>query len=418
MTNSYDKLSADIESVKQIPIVSTMLEVICRTTGMGFAAIARVTEERWIACSVRDEIQFGLKPGGELKIETTLCNEIRDSHKAIIIDDVANDEQYRHHHTPRIYGLQSYISIPIFLKSGEFFGTLCAIDPNPAQLNNPKIIGMFNLFAELISFHLHSIDMMEQSTLALREANRQLEDTTNENRQYQHISNHNLQEPLRKIRVYTSMLVDTADSDIEKTRQIAAKVNTLAQRFTMMIKDISDYSDLNDKDASSDVVDLNKILSDVCLHLEPQLHMKNATINKDVLPVIQAIPSQMEQLFYHLVKNALKFSKPDQPAVLTISCTELPPYQASQQLLPAGKYCEIRVSDNGIGIEKPQLEKIFDIFAQLAPDNSLEGFGVGLAHCRKIVRNHGGVISAQSEVNNGATFSIVLPVRRDKAIIS
>jgi signal transduction histidine kinase len=413
MTNSNEKLSADIEAVKRIPIVPTMLEVICRSTGMGFAAIARVTEDRWIACSVRDEIQFGLKPGGELKIETTLCNEIRDSHKAIIIDDVANDEQYRHHHTPRIYGLKSYISMPIFLKSGEFFGTLCAIDPNPAQLKNPKIIGMFNLFAELISFHLHSLDILEQSTLALHDANRQLEDAVSENRQYQHISNHNLQEPLRKIRVYSSILVEAAeDNNPEQTRQIALKVNTLAQKFTMMIKDISDLSNLNDKEASIELVDLNKVLSDVCLHLEPQLHIKNATINKDVLPVIQAIPSQMEQLFYHLIKNAVKFSKPDQPAVLTITCTELPPYQASQQLLPAGKYCEISVTDNGIGIEKPQLEKIFDIFQQLAPDNTLEGFGVGLAHCRKIVRNHGGIISAKSEVNEGATFSIVLPVHR------
>ena len=188
MITTYDKLTADIEAVKQIPIVATMLEVICRTTGMGFSAIARVTQDRWIACSVRDEIQFGLKPGSELKVETTICNEIRDHGKAVVIDNVADDEHYNNHHTPKIYGLQSYISMPIFLKSGEFFGTLCAIDAKPAQLNNPKTIGMFSLFAELISFHLHSMDLLEKNDIALRDANRMLVDSNDENRQYQHIT--------------------------------------------------------------------------------------------------------------------------------------------------------------------------------------------------------------------------------------
>jgi len=103
MIDSHDKLFKDMEAVRQIPIVTTMLDVICQTTGMGFAAIARVTEDRWLACCVRDEVQFGLQEGGELKIETTLCNEIRDHHQPVIIDHVEKHPQYRSHHTPRIY---------------------------------------------------------------------------------------------------------------------------------------------------------------------------------------------------------------------------------------------------------------------------------------------------------------------------
>lgn len=188
----YDRLTEDIATVKQIDIVPTMLEVICRTTGMGFAAIARVTEDRWIACSVRDNISFGLQPGGELRIETTICKEIRDSRQPVIVDNVAEDENYVHHHTPKIYGFQSYISFPIILKTGEFFGTLCAIDPKPAQLNNPKIIGIFTLFSELLSFHLQNIDLMDRSHSASRESSRQLNYFQNENRQYRHISNQDL----------------------------------------------------------------------------------------------------------------------------------------------------------------------------------------------------------------------------------
>src|ERR1700722_2819514 len=190
--NPTDPYSLDVAMVQRIPVLSTILEVITLTTGMGFAAVARVTTDRWIACGVRDEIQFGLKPGGELKLESTICNEIRDSGKAVIIDHVQEDAEFCNHHTPRQYGFQSYISIPIFLRDGAFFGTLCAIDPRPAQLKNPRIIGMFTLFADLISFHLASLQEMEEARSILRESDMQLRNYQDEIRQYQHISNHNL----------------------------------------------------------------------------------------------------------------------------------------------------------------------------------------------------------------------------------
>src|SRR5471030_1385321 len=97
---------ADIAAVGRIGAVPTILEVVCRTTGMGFAAVARVTEDRWIACSVRDDIAFGLAPGGELKVETTICDEIRQSREAVVIDHVAEDSDYCGHATPALYGFQ------------------------------------------------------------------------------------------------------------------------------------------------------------------------------------------------------------------------------------------------------------------------------------------------------------------------
>ena len=153
-------IQADVEAINRIPVVPKILEVICRTTGMGFAAIARVTEDKWVACSVRDEIQFGLVPGSELKLETTICNEIRQSGEGVIIDHVDNDEAFAGHPTPAMYGFQSYISIPIICQDGTFFGTLCAIDPRPAKLNNPATIGMFKLFADLISFHITLVEQL------------------------------------------------------------------------------------------------------------------------------------------------------------------------------------------------------------------------------------------------------------------
>jgi GAF domain-containing protein len=109
-----------VEAIQRIDAVPSILEVACRVTGLRFAAIARVTEERWTACAVRDEIDFGLAPGGELEIATTLCDEIRKSGDGVVIDHVAEDPAYRTHHTPATYGFQSYISMPIVRADGAF----------------------------------------------------------------------------------------------------------------------------------------------------------------------------------------------------------------------------------------------------------------------------------------------------------
>src|SRR6185437_11538065 len=160
--------SADIAAVQGIAAVPRILEVVCRSTGMGFAAVARVTEQRWICCAVRDEIAFGLTPGGELEVETTICHEIRQSGEAVIIDSVADDMAFCDHHTPAQYGFQSYISMPIVLADGSFFGTLCAIDPRPAHLNTPETTGMFRLFADLIAKHLDAGRQLAITESALR----------------------------------------------------------------------------------------------------------------------------------------------------------------------------------------------------------------------------------------------------------
>jgi GAF domain-containing protein len=118
----FDTVESSVEAIQSIDAVPSILDVVCMTTGMGFAAVARVTEERWIACSVKDNVAFGLKPGGELKLETTICHEIRQHRQAVVIDNVAEDPLYASHHTPAMYGLQSYISIPIVLPDGRFSG--------------------------------------------------------------------------------------------------------------------------------------------------------------------------------------------------------------------------------------------------------------------------------------------------------
>ena len=124
-----------------------MLSQVCLTSGMGFAAIARVTETRWIACQVLDRIDFGMNPGDELKIAETICDEIRDSGEAVVFDDASTDIKWSRHPVPVIYGFKSYCSFPVYLDDGRFFGTLCAIDPNRRKVSNEIVISMFTELA-------------------------------------------------------------------------------------------------------------------------------------------------------------------------------------------------------------------------------------------------------------------------------
>ena len=171
-------LAQEVAVFENIGAVPRLLDVICHITGMRFAAVARVTDQRWVACRVVDLIAFGVEPGDELDIATTLCREVRLCSEPVIIEHVDNDPQYRDHHTPRIYGFQSYVSMPIFLPDGSFYGTLCALDLEPRPVKQPHIVETFRLFSELIGMHLDGHERLveteanllgERETAKLRE---------------------------------------------------------------------------------------------------------------------------------------------------------------------------------------------------------------------------------------------------------
>jgi hypothetical protein len=241
MIQDNDQLQEDIKKINQITIVPTMLEVVCRATGMGFSAIARVTEDRWIACSVRDEVNFGLKAGDELQLETTICNEIRQNRQGVVIDHVAADQQFCEHHTPKMYGFQSYISIPIVLNTGQFFGTLCALDKNPAKVSDLKITGMFTLFTQLIAFHLQALDALEHSNTEYHSANKQMLKAQQETSRYEHITYHSLREPVRKISLFSDLLLQAGEkADLQKMREKAIDINRFSNELAGILRQLNE----------------------------------------------------------------------------------------------------------------------------------------------------------------------------------
>ena len=145
-----DEFAAQVAAQGDNAELRDILEEVCAITHMGFAAVARVTDSRWIAAQVLDKIEFGLNPGDELDLKTTICDEIRQSGAAVVIDHVAGNPEWRTHHTPALYGFESYVSIPITLHDGSFYGTLCAIDPHPRMLSSPAIVSRMKRLAMIV----------------------------------------------------------------------------------------------------------------------------------------------------------------------------------------------------------------------------------------------------------------------------
>lgn len=154
MSITEESLQDDVRRIGHIPFLPALLDVVCTATGLGFAAVARVTDDRWIAGGVKDDIQFGLQAGGELPVRTTICHEILQSGKSVVIDHVSHDAYYCNHHTPATYGLESYISYPIVRRNGVVFGTVCAIGPEPAKLTTPLLDRLFKNLATLVAQYL------------------------------------------------------------------------------------------------------------------------------------------------------------------------------------------------------------------------------------------------------------------------
>ncbi len=146
-----DSFAATVAAQGQDDYIRAIVAETARITHMGFVAVARVTEGRWIACQVSDEMEFGLKPGDELDVETTICNEIRECSNAIVIDHVDADPEWRTHPAPALYGFQSYASFPIVLSDGSFYGTLCAIDREPRALSARTMVSVLKRQAQRLA---------------------------------------------------------------------------------------------------------------------------------------------------------------------------------------------------------------------------------------------------------------------------
>ena len=252
-------------------------------------------------------------------------------------------------------------------------------------------------------------------TFLLKESNTDLLHSNENLEQFAYIASHDLQEPLRKIRTFSTLLDDRYGKELpEAAKGLIDKIILSAERMSVLIKAVLNFSKVLHGDTAFEKVDLNLSLDKIVEDFDLLISEKNAVVYHERLPVIEAIPLQINQLFYNLISNSLKYSKKAVAPVVTITSKMLTPEEVALHATidPANTYCEISFKDNGIGFQQQFADQIFLIFNRLHDRNHFSGTGIGLALCKKIVLNHHGDIYAVSNENEGALFQIILPVKQ------
>ena len=256
--------------------------------------------------------------------------------------------------------------------------------------------------SDLVTSHTE----LENTIKNLNLANVQLQE-------YAYVASHDLQEPLRKIQMFISRLLEMDESISDEALLLLEKISKSSGRMNTLIKDLLAYSYLNNLDVQFVTTDLDIIVKNILVDFELMIEERNVQIKLGKLPTINAISLQMNQLFYNLISNAIKFCKNDgtvskiEISSRKFSKTKIKQYPALEQSL---EYYEIIIKDNGIGFNKQYENKIFTIFQRLHNTEVYIGTGIGLSIGKKIVENHKGLIFSKAEENVGAAFHIILPI--------
>jgi PAS domain S-box-containing protein len=291
----------------------------------------------------------------------------------------------------------------------------CQLSVTTLQLDEGKALSV--ILTDL-TFQKETQELLKQNNERLEEINAQLEISNHDLQQFASVASHDLQEPLRKIQVFSTMLMERHDQELsEESMQFLDKIVASSSRMKAMIIDILTYSRLSTHNNTFAIINLNEVIDEIIDDFEILISEKNATIRVDPLPEVEVNRGQIKQVFQNLISNSIKFSKEDQSPVITISsCYYNRESRPPESRPPAEKKeestCSITVADNGIGFDAQYNDRIFYLFERLNAKDKFEGSGIGLAIAKKIIDKHHGRIQAHSREGEGAQFRITLPLRQ------
>jgi signal transduction histidine kinase len=374
--------------------VPTLLQVLCDITGMRFAVVARVTDTTWTACAVKDDMHLGATAGSQLAASTTLCFESRAARAPIVIEHASVDPRYRAHPVPKLYQIESYVSVPIILADGRYFGNLCALDPSPAKVAEPRIVSMFKRFAALIASQLDNQWAQEQEHRALLD-----ERAAGELReQFIAILGHDLRNPLQAIFAVGDLLERKLTDPALST--LASRIKTNARRMSALLDDVLDFARgrLGGGIAVelTDVADINTGLMTVIQELRDAQPGCKIIYDIEVTSPVRCDLARLQQVASNLLANALTHGSADSPVKISARA------DADDLVL--------EVWNTGEPISAQSIDKIFEPFWRHSVSASRNGLGLGLHICSQIVRAHAGRISVTSTRESGTQFTARLPL--------
>lgn len=238
---------------------------------------------------------------------------------------------------------------------------------------------------------------------------KELQRSNGDLQQFAHVASHDLKEPIRKIKTFTSRLEEHLKDKLDATAiRFMERIQVATDRMFTMIDGVLAYSTINGDIQKPELVNLNEVIKNIETDLEVSLQKTGGKIHYQDLPTLEGAPVLLYQLFYNLINNSIKFANTDLPPSITISA------QKEQQ---ETNFAQITLVDNGIGFEPDHAERIFETFTRLNPKDRYEGTGLGLSLCKKIVERHGGSIQAKGIPGEGAKFIITLPLKQKDADI-
>jgi signal transduction histidine kinase len=386
--------AADIATIGRISAVPAILQVIRELTGLRFCAVARVTESSWTACAVLDQLNFGLQVGGELDLVTTLCHEIRQAHQSVVIDKASEDPLYHNHHTPRIYQFESYISVPIFRTDGRFFGTICALDPNPAPLKSSTIQSTMESFARMLALQIEAEENQQHTEAALK----QERETSQLREQFIAVLGHDLRNPLFAISAGAEMLLRKLPEPANQQR--ARHILTSAQRATRLVDDVLDFARGSFGNGIpvniEPCADLDAVLGHVISEVQSVHPERVISASIGDLHNVACDRERVAQLLSNLVANAVAHGDPQGPVEVDAQINE-------------GHFI-LSVKNQGL-IAEDALAYLFRPYSRPASDTPQTGLGLGLYIASQIAQSHGGKLDVVSTAQQGTTFTFSLPVQ-------
>jgi PAS domain S-box-containing protein len=410
LTEFSERFSA---SAPRVEFFNSLVQYISDLTGLDYVLIGEL-EEREGEVFVNT---ISLAAAGKLKHNITYSTKDGPCEKVITDEIYIYPEHCRqlfpHSETLQQFNVEGYIGYPLFDTDAKPIGLIAVMHQDKIE-DWETVASILRIVAKRSEIEIARIKyegQLEETNKTLAQANIHLDKMNKELESFAYISSHDLQEPLRKIQMFSTRILEKESDNLsENGRHYFGRIQSAVSRMQILIDDLLSYSRTSTTEKKFEKVNIGVIIEDVRNELKELIAEKSAVVEVGDMYDLMIIPFQFRQLMHNFFTNSLKFSRPGVPPHISIVSKIMDGRLYPAMLAQDKVYCYLSFSDNGIGFEPEYRERIFEVFQRLHGRDEYVGTGIGLAIVKKIVENHQGIILANGELNKGATFEIYIPV--------